>query len=253
MEQASVNEKRSVAALGYSIYLMEQGITFSHTPPYLISGALTGPESWLIHLSIVSQQFDSYIRPILDFLKSEGLPLAIPADAVQHNSILGGTGGFQFTGKVISVRVSRTNDLTRITEKMRDLTRHCRFWSHAALLFTLPYATYVILMYWVQLATVIPESLRDPRETTLTVKPHSIFWTLDALGFICMGSSTFLAALRWKRATGKLAGCAAFYWPTACLFLPAFFHLSAVHRFALAGHRAGVDAGDGDVSMDDTG
>ncbi|WP_139159941.1 hypothetical protein [Mucilaginibacter sp. NFR10] len=116
---------------------------------------------------------------------------------------MGGTGGFQFTGKVISVRVSRTNDLTRITEKMRDLTRHCRFWSHATLLFTLPYATYVILMYWVQLATVIPESLRDPRETILTVKPHSIFWTLDALGFICMGSSTFLAAFALEKSDRK--------------------------------------------------
>ncbi|NVM67704.1 hypothetical protein FHW88_006033 [Mucilaginibacter sp. SG538B] len=33
MEQASVNEKRSVAAPGHSIYLLEQGITFSHTHP----------------------------------------------------------------------------------------------------------------------------------------------------------------------------------------------------------------------------
>ncbi|MFS2189512.1 hypothetical protein ACCC92_22745 [Mucilaginibacter sp. Mucisp84] len=166
---------------------------------------------------------------------------------------MGGTGGFQFTGKVISVRVSRTNDLTRITEKMRDLTRHCRFWSHAALLFTLPYATYVILMYWVQLATVIPESLRDPRETILTVNriPFSGRWMRSVLS--AWEVPRFWRPLRWKRATGKLAGCAAFYWPTACLFLPAFFHLSAVHRFAVAGHRAGVDAGDGDVSMEDTG
>jgi len=69
-----------------------------------------------------------------------------------------------------------------------------RYWSHAALLFALLYAVYVILMYGVQLATVIPASLQDPQDTVLTVKPHSFFWTLDALGYICMGISTFLAA-----------------------------------------------------------
>lgn len=69
-----------------------------------------------------------------------------------------------------------------------------RFWSHAALLFAQLYAAYVILMYVVQLATVIPASLNDPRDTILTVKPHSFFWTLDAIGYICLGISTFFAA-----------------------------------------------------------
>jgi serine/threonine protein kinase len=111
------------AAPGYSIYLLEQGISFSHTSPYLISGVPTGWETWLIHISIVRQQFDFCIRPILEFLKSAGLPFAIPADADQHNSILGGSSGFQLTGKVISIPVSPTHDLTTITEKLRNLTR----------------------------------------------------------------------------------------------------------------------------------
>lgn len=75
-----------------------------------------------------------------------------------------------------------------------------RFWSHAALLFTVLYTGYVVLMYGVQLATVIPASLYDPRETLLTVTPHSFFWTVDALGYICMGIATFLAALALNKA-----------------------------------------------------
>jgi len=74
-----------------------------------------------------------------------------------------------------------------------------RFWSHAALLFTLLYTGYVILTYGVQLATVIPASLHNPQETLLTMTPHSLFWTLDALGYICMGIATFLAAFAFKK------------------------------------------------------
>ena len=123
MEQAAVNEKRTAVASGYSIYLLEQGISFSHTPPYLVSGSPAGLETWLIHISIVRQQFDSYIRPILEFLKSENLPFAIPADAAQHNNILGGTIGFQLTGKVIWIAVASDDDLTGIVNKLSNLTR----------------------------------------------------------------------------------------------------------------------------------
>jgi hypothetical protein len=69
-----------------------------------------------------------------------------------------------------------------------------KIWSHAALLFAVLYVVYVVLMYTVQLAVVIPSSLRDPSENILTVTPHSFFWTIDALGYICMGISTFFAA-----------------------------------------------------------
>lgn len=74
-----------------------------------------------------------------------------------------------------------------------------KFWSHAALLFALMYAVYVVLMYTVQLVTVIPLSLRDPKENILTVTPHSFFWTLDALGYICMSLSTLFAAFLFKK------------------------------------------------------
>jgi hypothetical protein len=79
-----------------------------------------------------------------------------------------------------------------------------RYWSHAALLFATLYAGFVVLMYGVQLATVIPASLRDPQETLLTVTPHSFFWTIDALGYICMGISTFLAAFALRKDPGTI-------------------------------------------------
>jgi len=69
-----------------------------------------------------------------------------------------------------------------------------KIWSHAALLFAVMYNIFVILMYVVQLATVIPASLKDPANNILTVTPHSLFWTIDALGYICMGIATFFAA-----------------------------------------------------------
>ena len=61
-----------------------------------------------------------------------------------------------------------------------------KIWTHAALLFALMYNTFVILMYVEQLAAVIPYHLSDP---ILTVTPHSLFWNLDALGYINMGAA----------------------------------------------------------------
>jgi len=59
-----------------------------------------------------------------------------------------------------------------------------KIWTHAALLFGLMYNTFVILMYVEQLGAVIPYHLNDP---LLTVTPHSLFWNIDALGYINMG------------------------------------------------------------------
>jgi hypothetical protein len=69
-----------------------------------------------------------------------------------------------------------------------------KIWSHAALIFALMYTIFVTIMYTVQLATVIPQSMQSKAPGILTVTPHSFFWTLDALGYICMGISTFFAA-----------------------------------------------------------
>ena len=70
-----------------------------------------------------------------------------------------------------------------------------RIWSHLALVFAIMYAVYVNLNYVVQLATVIPASLRGSLSeiSILDQTPHSLFWDIDALGYICMGIATFVA------------------------------------------------------------
>ncbi|MGN6567102.1 MAG: hypothetical protein ACTHJ0_04070 [Flavipsychrobacter sp.] len=70
-----------------------------------------------------------------------------------------------------------------------------RIWSHAALLFSVMYVIYVTLNYVVQLATVIPATLRGtlPAIRVLDQTPHSLFWDVDGLGYICMGIATLVA------------------------------------------------------------
>jgi hypothetical protein len=65
-----------------------------------------------------------------------------------------------------------------------------RFWSLAAVLFTVMYATYVSLNYVVQLTAVIPYAAPDP---AIVQTPHSLFWTADALGYITLGLATLFA------------------------------------------------------------
>lgn len=70
-----------------------------------------------------------------------------------------------------------------------------QFWTHAALIFTIIYAVFVIANYVVQLATVIPSKLN---ETSVAIRvleqtPHSMFWNYDAIGYISMGLATLFA------------------------------------------------------------
>src|SRR6476661_600658 len=53
-----------------------------------------------------------------------------------------------------------------------------KFWSHAALLFTTLYAVFVTANYVVQLATVIPMTLKGLGDqiSVLNQTPHSMFW-----------------------------------------------------------------------------
>ena len=70
-----------------------------------------------------------------------------------------------------------------------------RFWSHAALTFATLYAVFVSANYVVQLATVIPATLKGSLEEVriLQQTPHSLFWDFDALGYIFMGLATLVA------------------------------------------------------------
>lgn len=70
-----------------------------------------------------------------------------------------------------------------------------RYWTHAALIFTVIYAVFVTANYVVQLATVIPARLSGEGEAlrVLEQTPHSLFWDYDAIGYIAMGLATLVA------------------------------------------------------------
>jgi hypothetical protein len=77
-----------------------------------------------------------------------------------------------------------------------------RFWTHGAVLFAAIYTTYNTLNYVVQLATVIPKgytwNFDNPQGTQgplslLNQTPHSLFWDVDALGYIFLSLSTLIA------------------------------------------------------------
>ena len=91
-----------------------------------------------------------------------------------------------------------------------------RFWTHAAVLMAVIYATYNTLNYVVQLATVLPAgytwTFEDQQGTVgplslLNQTPHSLFWDIDGLGYIFLNLATLLAvpaleksgAQRWVR------------------------------------------------------
>jgi len=71
-----------------------------------------------------------------------------------------------------------------------------KLWSHCALVFGAMYAIYVSLNYVVQLATVVPARVRGTitEIRVLDQTPHSLFWDVDALGYIFLGLSTLFAA-----------------------------------------------------------
>lgn len=71
-----------------------------------------------------------------------------------------------------------------------------RYWSHAAVLFAVIYVTYVSLNYAVQLTAVLPHPDADP---VLIQTPHSLFWTVDALGYIALGLATLFAVPVFER------------------------------------------------------
>ncbi len=70
-----------------------------------------------------------------------------------------------------------------------------KFWSHAALIFTILYSIFVTANYAVQLFTVVPAKINGTLDTIriLEQSPHSMFWDFDALGYIFMGFATLTA------------------------------------------------------------
>jgi hypothetical protein len=76
-----------------------------------------------------------------------------------------------------------------------------KFWSHTAVIFTVIYVVFVIANYVVQLATVIPMTIKgDSNEINILKQtPHSLFWDFDAIGYIAMGFATLFALPVFKR------------------------------------------------------
>jgi hypothetical protein len=76
-----------------------------------------------------------------------------------------------------------------------------KFWSHAALVFTIIYAVFVTANYVVQLATVIPMTLKGTSDQIEVLKqtPHSMFWDFDAIGYLCMGLASLLVLPVFKK------------------------------------------------------
>lgn len=70
-----------------------------------------------------------------------------------------------------------------------------KFWSHAAVVFSIIYSVFVTANYVVQLATVIPMKLKGAGDEIriLEQTPHSLFWDFDALGYIFMGLAMLVA------------------------------------------------------------
>jgi hypothetical protein len=70
-----------------------------------------------------------------------------------------------------------------------------KYWSHAALIFTVMYGVFVTANYVVQLATVIPMTLKGTSDEIQLLRqtPHSLFWDFDAIGYIFMGLATLFA------------------------------------------------------------
>jgi hypothetical protein len=76
-----------------------------------------------------------------------------------------------------------------------------KYWSHAALIFTIIYSVFVTANYVVQLATVIPMTLKGASDqvSILVQTPHSLFWDFDAIGYISMGFATLCAVPVFKK------------------------------------------------------
>jgi hypothetical protein len=71
-----------------------------------------------------------------------------------------------------------------------------RLWTHFGLQLATIYVAYVCMNYIIQLATVIPfgQAGRLDEVRLLDQSPHSLFWDIDALGYIFMGLSTLFAS-----------------------------------------------------------
>lgn len=131
-----------------------------------------------------------YYAALLAFIASVGF------DVVQTLQVV---GGLKFPADAISIYGCSL--LIPVPFLLAMLALHYtvpdaqKLWTHAAVLFTVMYTMLVTLNYVVQLATVIPMTLRGAAADIrlLDQTPHSLFWDVDALGYIFMGLAALCA------------------------------------------------------------
>ncbi|MEO7523722.1 MAG: hypothetical protein ABIT58_06480 [Ferruginibacter sp.] len=72
---------------------------------------------------------------------------------------------------------------------------------HTEVIFVVIYVVFAITNYVVQLATVIPMSVKgDSNESNILKQtPHSLFWNFDAIGYVAMGFATLSAFQVFKK------------------------------------------------------
>ena len=117
-----------------------------------------------------------------------------------------------------------------------------KFWTIGALLFGVMYGVYVIQNYVVQLVTVAPAWLQGTLSeiSVLNQTPHSLFWDLDALGYIFQSFAFLIAYPVFEKhglenllrlffmANGVNAPLIAiiYFYPTFSLWLPIMLAIS---------------------------
>lgn len=87
-----------------------------------------------------------------------------------------------------------------------------QFWTHTAISLAIIYVTLCALNYVVQMATVLPagyiwtfdnlEGTRGPL-SVLNQTPHSLFWDVDALGYVFLNLATIFASVDVRGTLGR--------------------------------------------------
>jgi serine/threonine protein kinase len=107
----------------YELLLANQGITYCFTKPYIVVGKHILNEGWLIHVSIVRQQFMLAAPQIISVLMNAHVSFLMPFGSLLHNEILDGRRGLDLVGKVITVISMDVNQVKHLTKTLIGLTK----------------------------------------------------------------------------------------------------------------------------------
>lgn len=122
----------------------------------------------------------------------------------------------------------------------------CRFWTHAAIIFTTMYAVFGAANYVIQLSTVIPAKLRGTVDSVrlLEQTPHSLLWDFDALAYLAMGLAMLfiVPALGRTRVEHWLRTAAVAHVVATVLAGVVYFYPTYSHKLLLLGFPWGVTA-----------